>query len=899
MLPVMWAGRDAREIVGSLLDVLVSILDVDLAYCAFHPRRDDPALEDRRPHDLLPAPDIGGALGITAGGEPPAVTRLPQPGGPGKEIRTAWSRIGVGTAGIVAVAAGRDGFPTRLEKFLLDSAVNQAAVALETAQLVSDLRERDRLKDEQAEILAMVNRVATTLSAELDSRKLVQALTDAAAQITRAAFGAFFSNVVGDRGESAMLHALSGVPPEAFTAVPVPSNTERLGPTFRGEGIVRSADVTADPRFGKNPPRFGLPVRSYLAVPVLARSGEVLGGLVLGHPDPGVFTERDEQLLRGLAVQVGIALDNARLYERELEARAEAERSEQHARFLAEASSLLASSLDVDTILGRVARLAVPTLADLCAVDLLEKDGTIRRVAVAHVDPAKEEAARLLRERYPFDIGGAHGVPATIRSGVSEFLPEITDDFLQQRAMDVEQLELFRAVGIGSAMVVPLVARGRMLGAITLVAGPGGRRYTPVDLALAEDIGRRTGLAVDNARLYREAESARADAEAANRAKDEFLATLSHELRTPLNAILGWARILRAGPLDARMLERALEVMERNADAQAQLIEDLLDMARITTGKLRLDVRPIHLQAVVGAAVDALRPAAGAKRISLETVLDPRAGPIAGDAGRVQQIVWNLVSNAVKFTPHEGRVQIRLERVGSYAAIVVSDTGKGIDADLLPYVFDRFRQADSSSTRAHGGLGIGLALVKHLVELHGGAVAAESAGKDRGATFTVRLPLMIRPEPSRARAHPTWPSPPVGEGTVSLGGVKVVVVDDDADALDLFDTVLTEAGADVRKATSAAEALAVLQSWPANVLISDIEMQDEDGYGLIRRVRQLPASRGGLVSAAAVTAYGRVEDRLRALAAGFQMHVPKPVEPRELVAVVANLSKLTWTPAAP
>jgi len=428
----------------------------------------------------------------------------------------------------------------------------------EVNELGQALREAARTAREERETRETIHRTGQLLAAELTLERLVQGVTDACTRLCRAAFGAFFYNLVDDRGESYTLYTISGVPREKFSGFPLPRNTELFAPTFRGEGAVRIEDVTTDPRYGKSAPYYGmppghLPVRSYLAVAVVSRAGEVIGGLFFGHPEPGVFTARDEEIVTALAPQIATAIDNARLYERQ--------------------------------------------------------------------------------------------------------------------------------------------------------------------------------------------QSARAEAEAANTLKDEFLATLSHELRTPLNAVLGWARMLRTRILDAPTSERALEVIERNAAAQLQLIEDLLDVSRIITGKLRLDVGPVEPAVVVEAALDAVRPAADAKGIRLQPVLDPRAGPVSGDADRLQQVVWNLLSNAIKFTPRGGRVQVQVARVNSHVEIVVTDSGQGIPADVMPHIFERFRQADSSSQRAHGGLGIGLALVKSLVELHGGAVEARSDGPGKGSEFTVRIPL--------------------------------------------------------------------------------------------------------------------------------------------------------------
>lgn len=385
---------------------------------------------------------------------------------------------------------------------------------------------------------------------------------------------------------------------------------------------------------------------------------------------------------------------------------------------------------------------------------------------------------------------------------------------------------------------------------------------------------------------------AREAAEAGNRAKDEFLALLSHELRTPLNAVYGWARMLRDRQVGAEASQRALEAIVRNANAQVQLIDDLLDVSRVITGKMRLDVQSVDLKAVVENALDAVRPAADGKRIRLQSVLDPRAGPINGDPARLQQIVWNLLMNAVKFTDKGGRIQVHLQRINSHVEIVVSDTGRGIDPGLLPFIFDRFRQADSSSTRAHGGLGLGLALVKHLVDLHGGTVVAQSGGDGKGATFIVKLPLSLAAivEGPIARVHPTAAAMEAVADGVRLDELHVLVVDDDPDAVELAMAILTGAGAIVRACGTAEEALAMLQEWRPDVLVSDIEMPGEDGYALIRKVRALEPDRGGKTPAVALTAYGRTQDRMLSLTAGYNMHVPKPVDPGELTTIIASVA---------
>lgn len=577
---------------------------------------------------------------------------------------------------------------------------------------------------EQTEALQMINEIGRVISAELDLHKIVQAVTDVATEITGARYGSFFYNVLNEEGASYMLYTLAGVPHEAFSHFPMPRATDLFGPTFRGDGVLRIGDVRRDPRYGKASPYFGMPaeqlrVVSYLAVPVVSRSGEVLGGLFFGHPDADVFNERDEKIVSGLAAQAAVAMDNARLYEASKRAQTEAEQA-----------------------------------------------------------------------------------------------------------------------------------------------------------------------ASENGRLYRQAEES-------SRLKEEFLATISHELRTPLNAILGWARMLRLGKLSKEEAEKAVETIERNARAQAQLIEDLLDVSRIITGKLRMDVGAADPNSLIEAAIESVTPAAQAKGVRIQKILDTGVVPLPGDQVRLQQVVWNLLSNGIKFTPRGGRVLVRLQRVNSHVEIIVSDTGQGIDPDFLPNVFDRFRQADQRSTRQHGGMGLGLAIVRHLVELHGGTVEATSPGVGEGASFTVRLPIApVYQLDVGGKVHPAARNlMPPSDCIDRLDGLRILIVDDEPDTRELLSSALNYCGAQVTAAASAAEAFDHLLHDKPDVLISDIGMPDEDGYDFLRRVRSLPVEHGGRIPAIALTAYARATDRLQALKAGYQMHVSKPVELAELVAVAASLAQ--------
>ena len=569
----------------------------------------------------------------------------------------------------------------------------------------------------------------------------------------------------------------------------------------------------------------------------------------------------------------------------------EQKRASQRAAFLAEVGAVLGGSLEYLTTLKTVADLAVPSIADWCAVDILTDERKLERLAVAHVDPAKIDLARTIRSRYE-DPNSPYSAPSVVRTGTPAMLREVSDDMIAASAKgDQERIALVRSLGLRSYMIVPLTTRGRTLGALTLATAESGRLYTEDDFRFAQDVAFRAALAVDNARAYN-------DAQVANRLKDEFLATLSHELRTPLNAILGYSRMLQSGMLTPDKHAHALHTVERNATSLTQIVEDVLDVSRIISGKIRLNIQSVDLPAVVSDAIATVMPAADAKQIRVQTILDPRAAPISGDPDRMQQIVWNLVSNAVKFTPKHGTVQVRLERVNSHVEIVVSDTGAGIPPDFLPHIFERFRQADSGTTREHGGIGLGLAIVRHLVELHGGTIHAVSGGHEKGSTFRVRLPIMIvhHEEALERRVHPTTNLARRETQLPDLGGLSVLAVDDDADARSLVSETLESRGARVVAVESAQEALDTLQRTRPDILLADIGMAHTDGFDLIKRIRQSsdPAIRE--VPAAALTAYARAEDRMKVLQSGFQMHLAKPVDPAELIVAVASLAKRAAPP---
>jgi PAS domain S-box-containing protein len=435
---------------------------------------------------------------------------------------------------------------------------------------------------------------------------------------------------------------------------------------------------------------------------------------------------------------------------------------------------------------------------------------------------------------------------------------------------------------VRSYLAVPVKGvRGEVLGGLFFGHSQTGV-FTESHERLAVGIASWASVALENAHLYREAQDA-------NRLKDEFLAVLSHELRTPLNSIVGYARLLRSHMLPADEVERAIETIERNSRSLTQIVNDVLDVSRIVSGKIRLNVQAVDLAAVIDSAVAAVRPAADAKGVRLHTIIDPRSGPISGDADRLEQVVWNLLTNAVKFSAKGGRVEIRLERVNSHIELTVSDAGSGITPDFLPLVFERFRQGDSGPTRASGGLGLGLAIVRHIVEMHGGTIEAASEGANRGAAFTVRLPLMaVRTGEAHSTPAPSPPSAPSSE-LPSLKGVRVLAVDDEADALRLLRDILKMAGAEVFTATSASVAFDLAEQHRPDVLIADIGMPGVDGYELIKRVRA--SSRPGVraIPAAALTAFARSEERTKSLQSGFDIHLAKPVDPLELVASLRSL----------
>jgi PAS domain S-box-containing protein len=579
-------------------------------------------------------------------------------------------------------------------------------------------------------------------------------------------------------------------------------------------------------------------------------------------------------------------------------------------RLLAEASASFASSLDYEKTLATLARLCVAELAEFCLIDMVGcgvsvewpicEDDRVRRAVALHRDDDKKAVMEKVAGYLP-RLG--QGLPSgeAVATGRIVHIEKFNEDVLRAVSHDEEHQALIQSLNIQSYIVAPLVARGRVIGLAKLF-NPAERAFDRHTIAAIEELMRRATLALENAHLYGAAEQARSDAEAASRAKDEFLAVVSHELRTPLTPILGWVSMLRddrlSGAMDEAMRMHALEAIQQGAEAQSQIIDDLLDVSRIISGKTHLHANPLRLRTVVDDALELARPAAQKKGIQICTAFDTDLGLVEGDPRRLQQVVNNLLSNAIKFTPAGGRIDIELGEHDGQAQLIVSDTGIGIDAEFLPDVFDRFSQADKSASRHHGGLGLGLAIVRHLVELHGGTVAAQSEGKDTGATFVVSLPLLPRKQlPASAAPHvdsiPATPLETIAytapRAAALLPGLRLLIVDDEPATRDMLENALAHAGAHVETADSAMAARQILVRWKPDVLISDIGMPGEDGYAFIRFVRGLHPDDGGAIPAIALTAYAGAPDRDMALEAGYQRHIAKPVVPADLVDAVLAL----------
>jgi signal transduction histidine kinase/ActR/RegA family two-component response regulator len=608
----------------------------------------------------------------------------------------------------------------------------------------------------------------------------------------------------------------------------------------------------------------------------------------------GLSIEEYELFANFMSVGVAQAVTEYTRYRDE-----ESDRQNANIKFLEDAGRLLSSTLDYRSTLDRLAGLIVPRMADWCAIHF--EGMSAEDMPLAHVDPSKMETLRELYRRYPL-TSSAKGYPRVIETGEPFLISKVEPSFTETLAQDAEHLELIRKMHTVSWLTVPLNVHGRTLGALTLAFSESPRHYSDRDLVVAGDLANRAAVAIDNARLYELSQTERSRVEAATRAKDEFVAMVSHELRTPLNAILGWLALMRGGTLSAEKREHALEVIERNARAQSRLVGDLLDISRTLSGTLRIHASQLDLSNVVEIAIEGLRPATEAKRIHIEVDLDRKNASMRGDGERLQQVVWNLLVNAVKFTPKGGVIKLRLRRVESDLELTVEDNGIGIPKSFLPHIFESFRQVDSSSTREHGGLGIGLSIAKHIVDLHGGTIEARSEGEGRGSLFTLRLPVspLVSTTIGISRV-PATEQRPSYELPVADKHLRVLVVDDDDDAREMLSHVFEAAGIECREADSAAAALTTLDEFVPDVVVSDIGMPEEDGYALIRRVRTLGDDRKS-IPAIALTAFASNEDRTRALVDGFNLHLTKPVEPAKLVNAVLDLARAarlgpgTWRP---
>jgi len=764
---------------------------------------------------------------------------------------------------------------------LAEALSDHAAVALDNARLYTEA-ERGRREAE------LFTELARAVNASLDLDTVLGRVTAAAKDLC----GAELSRIaLWDAGREGMVFRYTvGTRVSDHDHVLLAPGKGLAGQVLATGRPARTPSVLDDPRLH---PDYADMIRTEGSVAVLVapiRMGERIEGLIyVDNRTSRPFTDRDEAILMRLADHAAIALRNARLFAGEQAARGEAEARAHRTRLLADVSRVLTGSLDYEATLDAVAHLVVPSRADWSVVHLARRDGSLRRLAIAHADPAHAPLAdEMLRIPPSVDWqADASDTVRAVRGGRSLLLEHATTARIEEIVTDPGDRRVFRALHPHSMLVVALVARGRTLGSLTWLRIGSAEPYTAEDLGLAEDIAARAALAVDSARLYRQAERARVEAENANQAKDEFLAVLSHELRTPLTAMLGWIRLLRTGQLGGDKVAQALEVVERNTRTQAQLINDLLDVSRIVSGKLQLDLYPVDLTPIMEEVVESARREAEAKGVALELTIAAEVGLVRGDPLRLSQIVGNLVANAVKFTSEGGRVRVSLTREGTEAVIAVADTGIGIEPGILGRIFDRFRQADSTITRRHGGLGLGLAIVRHLAELHGGVVRAASAGAGRGSTFTVWLPLAV----AGGRRGPGEPGVATitGGEPAALAGVRVLLVEDHRDTAELLRAVLGSQGAGVRIAESLAEALATLSEGEFDVLVSDIGMPDGNGYELVERLRERERAAGREpLPAVAVTAFASGEDRERALAAGFYDYAAKPIEPAVLIDTVVR-----------
>ena len=642
-----------------------------------------------------------------------------------------------------------------------------------------------------------------------------------------------------------------------------------LGPCCRAVSTrepVTVPDVADDPQWaafaGLAVP---LGIRSGWSAPILSSDGRVLGTFANYYRQPGDPSPQDRQLVEIVTRTAALAIERVRAGNALRE-------SEQTARFLADASAALAVLVDFDSTLQKVASLAVPNFADWASVDLLEGDGTLRRVAVAHVDPAKVELAHEVHRRFPPDPAAPQGGWNILRTGRAEIVPEISDELLVQSVKDDELLRIMRELGLKSYLGVPLKVRGKTLGVITFIAAESGRRYDEADLATAQDLADRAAIAVENAQLYRELRDA-------DRRKDEFLATLAHELRNPLAPIRNGLQVLRLSGTESEMVAEARSMMERQLSQMVRLVDDLLDVSRITRNKLDLRRQRVALAAVVHSAVETSRPLIEQARHTLSLTLPPGPVHIDADLVRLAQVFSNLLNNSAKYTEPGGRIWLTAEVSGHEVAVRVRDTGLGIPAEALPRIFEMFSQVDRNMEQAQGGLGIGLTLVRRLVEMHGGTVEARSEGPGKGSEFIVRLPLMK--EGAVGRQAPT-----TGDGPATTSKRRILIVDDNHDSAMSLGMMLNLMGNDTRTAHDGLAAVEAAGEFRPDVILLDIGLPKLNGYEACRRIREQPWSKGMVI--VALTGWGQDEDRRRSEEAGFNHHMVKPVEVDALEKVLAT-----------
>ena len=838
-LPAMWTGADrADAVLDALLDALVSLLRLDVAYARAGPAGTEPVAEVARsvsdPAQARAPASLARALLPLLEGRGAATAEIDLPSG-GARVRALRVPLGIDAEeGLAVLASRRPDFPTESEALVVSVAANLAVTGL---RAVRELVRRKRAEDLARESVARFGAVFEQMIVGI-------AVKDVAGRFVLV--NQRYCDIVG-RPSSEVLAS-------------------------------RMQDLTHPDDLAENLRLFEQAARGGSGFVIEKRYVRPDGSLVWVQDQVSAVREAGGATRYVVAVVQDVT-ERRRAFEERERLLAASERHVAVLRALAEAALVINSPGSVAEVLERITEKAREIIGAHQAVTSMTVDASW----------AQSISARSLSAKY---ARYAEYAAAPDGSGIYSLVCRFN------RPMRLTQAELERHPawrGFGAAkddhppirgwLAAPLVSRaGKNMGLVQLSDRYEGE-FTEQDEAVLVQLARFAAVAVENAELQAESERARVAAEVANRAKDEFLAVLSHELRTPLTSVLGWARMLRAGKLDPRGAARALEVIERNASAQAQLINDILDVSRIIAGKLRLERRVIdRLGSLVERAVEALRPTAEAKQIRLALSIGGDAGPVDGDAARLEQVVWNLVSNAVKFTPEHGTIEVACRRTGASVEIRVRDTGKGIASEFLPRLFQRFSQADMAATRAHGGLGLGLAIVRHLVELHGGSVRAESDGEDRGALLTVTLPC------AGELSEATGRSADAAGRLPSLAGVHILVVEDEADIRDLLRTILVERGATVEVASSAGAAVEAVARGHLDVLLCDIGLAGEDGYALVRRIRALPPARGGSIHAAAITAYAGLADRERALEAGFDMHIAKPIDPPGLVVAVAGLA---------